>query len=199
MKNPSAIADAAFVKLRFRDTYVFSSVSGAIGENIFRGNSIYDPQTGLGGIQPLGYDQWAAFYGRYLCMGSKCSVTFTRTSAAPLPVEYLISANHDSTSISDMDSAAAQPYATRIAREQFSGTVTLKKYMSTAKLFGVKRIAPDVDEAYAADFGTDPTNTWYWKIAAQAADKTSTQSIIGFVDITYYCRLYHRVNLPQST
>jgi len=204
IKTPSAIADTVFVKLRVADTYLFTMGSGGIVYNRFRGNSIFDPDYEVGGLQPLAYDQWNAFYGRYCCFGSKLTVTYLNISnntAATGTTEVLIGPSHDATAITDMDTATMQPYFHRSLMSYLGNgsKVKQKAYMSTAKIFGVKRIAPDIDEAYASDFGANPTNEWYWHVATQPADHLATQSLRVYISITYYCRLYHRKTLPLSS
>lgn len=49
----------------------------------FSVNSLFDPDFSGGGLQPLGFDQYAQFYGRYRVTGVKASVTFSARTSAP--------------------------------------------------------------------------------------------------------------------
>lgn len=63
---------------------------GADGVPVVRGflaNGMFDPDTALGGHQPMGFDQWMAIYNHFTVLGSKITVRYvpnTTTSFAPI-------------------------------------------------------------------------------------------------------------------
>lgn len=52
----------------------------------FRINDVFDPDFSGGGLQPLGLDQYAQFYGRYHVWGFRYEVTFSTRTQAPIYV-----------------------------------------------------------------------------------------------------------------
>lgn len=63
-------------KLRYVENLAFNSASGATDSNVYRANSLFDPnETGVG-HQPMTFDQYAAVYGRYTVTKSVMKVTF---------------------------------------------------------------------------------------------------------------------------
>lgn len=68
------------VKLRYVDSNVTLNPGiGAISvaENIYRCNSVFDPDYTGTGHQPMGFDQWAALYTKYTVLGSKITMIYT--------------------------------------------------------------------------------------------------------------------------
>jgi len=53
------------INLRYCDEILVTG-AGTVGVHTFRLNSMFDPDYTATGHQPMGRDQWAAFYGRYV-------------------------------------------------------------------------------------------------------------------------------------
>ena len=56
-------------------------------------SSIYDPNFGLGGSQPRGYDQLDALYGKYRCYGFKYDIRIWNIDC-PLPFQVFVQHTH---------------------------------------------------------------------------------------------------------
>lgn len=54
------------------------------GSYTFKINDVFDPDFSGGGLQPLGFDQYSQFYGRYHVHGFRYEVTFSTRTAAPI-------------------------------------------------------------------------------------------------------------------
>jgi len=69
------------VVMRYSTTVNLSNTLAGTTENyLFRTNSIFDPDfTGIG-HQPLGHDQWAAFYNRYKVVRSNITCSLLKNS-----------------------------------------------------------------------------------------------------------------------
>ncbi len=84
----SRVAPGAFPqKKRVTLSYVeyFSTtpnISGGAAGKVFRMNGMQDPNFTDAGHQPLGFDQWSAFYNRYTVMSSK--IVVSTSSIEPL-------------------------------------------------------------------------------------------------------------------
>lgn len=198
----TGIPDSIMTKLKYTGTYTLSDATGGVGAaQIFRGNSIYDPDyTGVGG-QPLGHDEWANFYTYYKVHGSSIKVTFLPTVSTVANSNLVCSvcptlgimSTGSFTSVDLME----QPYANWTISGPANGGVirTLKKYMSTKKIFGQKQID---DDDFEGVFSGNPQNPWYWSVFAFPVDGSSTFTLDMVVQVTYYVELKNRINLPQS-
>jgi len=67
------------VKLKYCQQIELDSYYGQVSSFIFRANSCYDPSYSSAGHQPLGYDEWCKFYGKYEVMSSQIQCKFLST------------------------------------------------------------------------------------------------------------------------
>jgi len=64
-------------------------------------NGIFDPDTAVGGHQPMGHDQWETFYNAYTVIGSKIKCTYaSRDNVVAQPIIVGISLEDDTTTAS---------------------------------------------------------------------------------------------------
>lgn len=66
--------------LRYVDTHTIQSSAGSAGGQVFRLNSVYDPDFTGAGHQPLYYDQFTAVYNKYVVIGATIKVDFSPLS-----------------------------------------------------------------------------------------------------------------------
>lgn len=191
IRQPTGLPDRLYVKLRYREQLSFTTLGGAVADNVYRGNSIFDPDlTGTGG-QPLGFDQWAAFYATYTVLGSSCEVTgMMNSGATAYNCRQAIVPNIFSSQfgVTDQERILEQPYcASRVLTMGAAGVgqSTIKMYMSTNKIYGVVRPAVQIEDGYGALVTTNPTDTWFWHVCNWVPGG-STQSLIQDVVLTYW-------------
>lgn len=75
VRQPQVIADSTIVTLRYADMISLDPGSGSIAYDTWSCNNLHDPYPGIGGHQPLGFDQWSNFYQQYLVIGAKATFT----------------------------------------------------------------------------------------------------------------------------
>lgn len=68
------------VTLRYNMSIQLDATTAATAGRAFRANSCYDPDTAVGGHQPLGFDQWSLYYNHYTVIGSKVYAQFSSAS-----------------------------------------------------------------------------------------------------------------------
>ncbi len=69
------------VNMRYCDTIQLNpGTAGAIDIHEFRANSIFDPDKTGTGHQPIGHDEWAAFYNHYVVLGAKITLALVPSS-----------------------------------------------------------------------------------------------------------------------
>lgn len=193
-----------YVKLRYRENLAYNQLAGALGDNVYRGNSLFDPDlTGTGG-QPMGFDQWANFYSSYTVLGSKIEVTTMNSDGtANVPnCRFGITPTLFSTAFgaAEQERAEELPYA--IARSNVMGAQGIgqgyaKSYMSTAKIWGVVRSSVQIEDGYSALTSANPTDQWYWHVW-NYVPSAATQNLQVIVKITYFAVFEARTQLTTS-
>lgn len=168
-------------------------------EQLYRGNSLFDPDFTGGGHQPMYFDQLTAVYKKYLVRASKIEVTALNTAASGNSLAYIFLLPNRSSSLltgvysgpAGLREAPRVKY--KIIRTVDSNPVTqIKAYMSSRTVYG----KTDFDHRdSAASVTTNPTQGWYWHIVTNTVDNATNLNIDYDVRITYYVDLY---NLEQT-
>lgn len=188
-----------YVVLKYSSNINLSDAVTGVDYQLFRGNSIFDPDfTGIG-HQPLGYDQWAGFYNQYQVNWARIDVIFSGqdyATATSRPSLVGIYANTSSAAPASLNSLCENPVSTY----GYVGTIeTGPKRLSllcrTGDIIGDPRNIYDKD--YTAAFGSNPTSQYFFNVVAQAESNT-TVNVDARVTITYYCWLYDPVALTES-
>lgn len=199
-RGPRVVPDQMFVKMSYLDISAKDTLAlGALSNYIYRGNSAFDPEQAVGGGQPLGFDQWSAFYNRYQIMGSKIEVEYLPDPAtAPAqPVQLILVPTDSTTAITGLAQAMELPYSKSTLVPIFRTTSTkLSAYMSTKAKFGYGEGITQEDDLSALTT-TNPAEQWYWQLVIGSAGNTATNGF-GRVKITYYCRFFDRRDLLRS-
>lgn len=197
--SPSTIADRTMVKLKYMQRIVLSSSSGIQASQVFRGNSLFDPDFTGSGAQPVGFDQWATFYNNYRVRGAKINIQFaTAGTTAGSQTWDLCCYPSLSTTVTAQDSSHVQPLAKWKLGNLGSNTKFISSYVSTAKMFGTNKRSIAINDSYGAAIGSNPTNAWFFIICSQPADQSTSGSCFAYVTITYYTEFYDKQNLTLS-
>lgn len=171
--------------------------SASDGAYQYRMNSLYDPDITSTGHQPNGYDQWINFYRKYAVYGVKVNIHCVSLDQAYGPVSLLFADTNQvpTTQEESIESKYAQWRHMDIPSWGGKGHhVSFRKYMQCQKISGTKF---DEDEDAAA-YNANPTR------ALSIALRISNNNVVNqgivkvYVKLTYYARLYLRVNLTTS-
>ncbi len=71
----TAFPKTTAVRLLYHDIINMPYSPGTISKYFFRANGPFDPDTSIGGHQPLAFDQWGQFYNHVVVAGSRIDVT----------------------------------------------------------------------------------------------------------------------------
>jgi hypothetical protein len=199
IRGPHIVPDSVYTTLKYVYKANLNTTSQAWQDQIFRGNSIYDPDyTGAGG-QPLGRDQWVTFYQNYRVHQSRIRVNFGAVSGGATQQDVAIIPNTSTSDFTSATRAMESPYSkwgtlTGIAS---LGTKTITNAMSTAKMYGVKQEAVEIDDQFRAAAGGNPTNSWYWHVFVYDRGSNEADAYVT-VEIDYLVEFYKRVDLAAS-
>lgn len=172
---PSGMPNIRIAKLRYSSQEQLTS-SGALVGNIWRANSINDPQEAIGGHQPMGHDTWATLFHHYVVLGSKITVNFVSsatTGAAPGTAGIYLSptANFAYSNSSAFIEAKRGPYKQMSANS--TRQVVMRNTFSAKKFFNVKDVKDNLLRLGAAT-NVDPTEGAFFLIWFQTASGTTT-------------------------
>lgn len=171
-----------------------------ISDNVYRGNGAFDPVFAVGGGQPIGFDQWSAFYRKYRVTGSKVELKLLNDSDST--VYAFIVANNTSALFTNKDQLIEQQYAkSKLCARKNSGTTqaNLSMYMSVAKVRGRPADIVEYEQGYAALNTANPNLEFFWHIGAYAQGSNSTNFATDYeAVITYYIDFFDRETLVQS-
>lgn len=210
----TGLPKSLLVRMRYVQEIGIDCAIGIVAIDTFRANSIYDPYVPLGGHQPMGADQWSAFYGRYTVIGSKISAIPLPTDVQVVPGYYgiIASSTPDLAVISAMTPTELleQKYVMRGGSKALnfgnSNTntfgagsknqrVTLS--LSMKKWFGVKNIT-DSGAGYSALFNANPNIDCNYSIWVASVTGNDPGRINFLVTIDYIVLLQEPNVLIQS-
>lgn len=157
----------------------------------FRINDVFDPDFTGGGLQPLGFDQYAAMYGRYHVLGFRYEIEFiARTSIGTLVGAYL----------SPQSTLPAVSTAWLVVNQtakyesvgQATGSDTVKKISGRTNITDVLGVSPAeyrADQDFSATTSATPARPAYLHVWTRGI------SAVGVNDFTV--RLYYDVEFSQ--
>lgn len=169
-----------------------------IQDRVYRANSIFDPDFAVGGGQPLGHDQWSAFYTQYRVYAIKVEVE-AMSDAAIVGGIGIVTLN-TSSGIVDRDQIREQ----QKSKELLLGTDTatagkLSHYMTTAQQFGMPNDVVQYDDNLRSSFGSDPSKEYYVHVYGFGIGTGSTNfDVSGRIKLTYYVDLFNKSTLSRS-
>lgn len=183
--------DSVFVKLKYTFYWDDSAATGKV--NYIRGNGPYDPDNGIGGSQPVGYDQYAALYQKQITYGSKVRIMMvnqgTNAVEATL-IPQLVAAN----TVNDPLTAAYSTWKI-VPPTATAGTRVLKSYMSTKKMYA-KRLGGE--DNFASATNSLPVNQWWWMFLRQDTSLATNITMKTYGIVTYYIKFYQKVILNDA-
>lgn len=182
-RAPSGMHANRPVRMRYCKDGFLASTAGALNHIVFSMNDIFDPEYAVGGHQPMGFDQMAGLYNRYIVLGSKLTVTF-----------YDNASSHQAPAVvgACMSDDATPPYSTLTSyieakRGQYR-TVTggarvpirLKCMYSPRKFWGIKDIEDHRLKIGAATVGSpeDIAKCIVWLQCTDGGNQTLSMTVV---------------------
>lgn len=204
LRQPTGFPDKIFVKLKYAERLQVAHAAGIAVEDVYSGNSCFDPSITGGSYKPYGFNQWTDFYRYYTVYGSRIKVTPIITTNTNMPLDVAVVPSTVNTIVtSDIaDPVETNPYAKWVLGGTYRAGVpsnAVRNYMSTAKIWGVSPVAVRAEDAYAAAVGTNPVDQWFWIVVTQPLDEATAVTCYIMVEITYYVEFSVRKNLARST
>lgn len=198
VSGSSSVPDHVTVCLRYAQVVALSTASTGYAENIFRINSVFDPDYSGAGSQPVGFDQWAAFYSQYrverldwvMKAGNPTSLAESVFSATPNLVNTIDASGANIWS---------EPRSVNTILSSNGGWAdTLSGTIFPHEIFGVSRSTYTGEESYSAPTSTNPTNVAYMHARLDTMSGGLSGTGYVLVDFLYTVYFYKRVELELS-
>lgn len=165
---------------------------------VYRANGMYDPEVAVGGHQPRGFDQLAAFYNKYLVIKARITVDFNVPSGVPNRMVLGVAVRDNSTTFSNGADYIEQGAKYKSVGEgqvdgmprRISVVVNPNKYNGVSK--------PLSNTASNGTTGSDPTNGVYFHVFAFDTGAGNPGVIQSVVKITYFAVWHDPGNIPIS-
>lgn len=197
------VPDKSYTVLNYNQRLTPAPLSGADYHQVFRGNSLYDPDYTGTGSQPVGFDEWMQFYKYYRVFSSSITVRVLDNSSTAAAAQWELcvipSFLPTDFAATDPQVAAQNPFSKfrLIGTHTGKGPQMVKNYMSTEKMLG-RSLSTLGSNAYGSSTA-DPASSWAWHIVGQVIDESTTMAnVYVYVTIKYYCEFSTRFALAQS-
>lgn len=194
------------VRLKYVEHVSLNPGAGLAAVQVFRANSLFDPNfTGVG-HQPSNYDKVASIYDRYAVLGAKikCYPVWTEV-LNHVPGTLILHLSEDGTDLSTAHAAGGisnmleQPRISRTIRHlgmanNYVKELPLVRTFSGKKFFGKKA---DLNaDPYSADIGANPIEQAFFECAYVSSDDVSDPGALTFrFEIEYIAMM----NEPKLT
>lgn len=184
VRNGIGIPAKKYVKLHYSDSNVM-----ATGDQWkIKINDILDPDAAIGGHQPLGFDQWSTYYGRYTVLGAKYKfrMQWEENPSASTPMQFAVVLDRDGTATNTMSYLAERNHgggnvvlpANSNSTRELSGTYNTKKF------FGITDIMDN--HSVGSDIASSPSWLAYLILSAKSANITGLGvDCVVLVDIEF--------------
>jgi len=169
----------------------------AFNDQVFRLNSVFDPDATGVGHQPRGFDQWSLVYNQYRV--SRCDVNVLIRQRASHGINVRAIANNAAASLAG-DFNLGEFMAHTYLGQTSSNTPPLKRKLS----FQPHKILGNTWQQYIGNDGssalttTNPLDECYLHIVVQQVDQVTACDFEYEVQLLYRVTFYDRVNLAIS-
>jgi hypothetical protein len=199
------IDDINSCHLIYHDRFVPVAVSGVVGNRVYSGNGLFDPDITGVGHQPYGYDEKIAQYIFYQVYESQIEVKVvdlntTSEKASRVELAVIPTGDYLSWALIDPETIGEAPYG-RVTNSLslYAGNTSMTHSMSSIKVSGFEIAEVLGAKDWASLTGSNPSAPWYWNIAWQANDESTTiADLLMYVRITYHVKFFARKVLDES-
>lgn len=193
--------NAFITKLRYSETKLMSTFP--YQEQIYRANSLFDPDQSGSGSQPLYRDELSAIYESYVVYASNIDVQFLQTTntggnafikAGVYPLPF------DSGTAVGLQAGTERDgcvFGLLGPNSGGDGILNLSNYIYITQNHGLKKSESEDTQFLSASGGNPPSES-FWHIFAGSLDGGSVVNIFSVVNITYYVKFFNKKAVARS-
>jgi hypothetical protein len=172
--------------LHYSDYIDVNVTSGTLGYNLFRANSLYDPDSTGTGHQPIYFDTFAALYSKYRVTALRYSFRVAPPNGDSECSMELFSLVRNGLYTPAYPTIAELPYAKHKVTGAFSDTITVSDRVNLTTLSAPRPVYM-YDDRYAAVVTTNPVEVINLVLALICSRDVTVRV---YVDIYYECQFY---------
>lgn len=205
MRN-TLVPDRMITKLVYKDNINLAG-SGPLDYSVWNGrlNSLYDiDYAQVNGHQPLGFDQWGAFYQKYRVYKAVVSVTFinnttTGVQCGVMPYNFV---NGNISVIGDDDYEQPHVVTKTIAGNAGMNKCTLKKVVDIPRIMGRSHSQYKSEDNYAATWTASPQSICNLAVFTRTINGAAAPTVQAIINITLFAEFFDRkvmaISYPQG-
>lgn len=161
-------------------------------------NSLYDPNSGGVGVQPVGFDQMANFYGQFKVWKCKARVTFANNNTTG-PVMCVLFGTYQPVVPSNPDAWFCQPYAVSTRLDPVGGISSrvLEKEFDIPMVLGLTKQQYTSDMDFVGTPSGNPTRQAYMMVGIRSIN-ASTANVNAYVQLSYVAEFMQPAALNTS-
>lgn len=190
--------DRIITRLRYDNVGSFTSTTGAIAKQVYRMNSLFDPDKTGGGHQPLYYDQLNTVYDQYAVIKSRIRHTLVAKENNTVPWIVGTCGDDDGTTSTTFQTLMEKSHGhTRVLGLPTSGN----DIQSLSDKFNCRKmltIDPFTSETYKTAVGSDPTEEWDNLVWALPLDGATTETLYVKTEIIFTVLFTELKDVAQS-
>lgn len=202
VSQPRVISDSQIVRLRYVEYVSLDPAIGSVAYDTISATNLFDPYSAPGGHQPLGFDQWMAFYNHFMVLGAKCTahVDVANTGANDGICAVMKLSDSGTVPSSSLNQAIEQNknnYKFLTSRSGSKSLGNVSCYYSPKKFFGLKN--PRDEHDLRGDGVSGPTENAYFQLQIYGTNPSDNPTAVNVRFICdYVCLLTERKDMPQS-
>lgn len=153
----------------YNSVFVFGPAAGTVQFNVFRANSVYDPDLTGVGVSCNTYGQLSALYTRYRVLRGRARLLFLNNTTTPTTV--IVAVNPVTTVGTSVTQILGQRFVwSRTLCGNTGGPAALEHSCAwdVASVYGVRQQMVKDEDDFAAITGTNPANQIYLHVGGYA-------------------------------
>lgn len=196
-RQPNIVGSGQLVNLNYAsNTNIDPGLVGNVATRVYRATDLFDPDLTGGGHQPMGFDEWMAFYNHFFVSGSKITVEFSARNANVYDQIVGIVLLADSTPILDLDQLMEQKGCVHRMLGSGSSTppVKLTHTFSHRKFFADSPMS----DKYLGNATSSPVENAFFHVFCAPVQAVDASAIDISVKLNYSARMIERRALGLS-
>lgn len=193
--------DRLLVKMPYSSQNSMVLTAGRGNSYVWNMNSIYDPDRSGVGHQPLGHDQWAAFYDKYRVYRLSYDITLTNMNADS-PIQCGLGLAPAAFGSFTDQGVFEQSHIKRFTLSTVNAggnTRRLRGSVSLPQIIGQTSTQYKTDIQNAATFNNNPSTLCCLNILARAVNQGVAPVIFMAVTLTYHVECFQPPPIPLSS
>lgn len=191
-RNKTGFPKELRMKHRYCETFNFAGTAGAINNQQFSCNGLYDPNVTGVGHQPMYFDQLAAIYNHYTVLSSKITISAVIADTVINPVHLVCYINDDTTVTPATIQSRMEQSTARFTTVLPSGNgrAVITNRWSATQNFGPGAVS---DPNLQGNAAANPTEQQYYTISGQVADLASSWGITAVYVVIEYDTIWQEL------